>query len=119
LIQEKTKTKAFTETELHYLMERKLARIALVSQENEPHIVPVTYEFDGSYFYLSGWNIRYGPRFQERLETCKVSLLIDDLASANLWVPRGIEVTGEAETFNKGDYQYMRITPAKKISWGL
>ena len=119
MIEEKTKTTTFTENELRYLMERKLGRIALVSSDNEPHIVPVTYEFDGSYFYLSGWNIKYGPRFREMHHDSRVSLLVDDLASANLWVPRGIEVTGDPETFEKGDYTYMRIKPVNKTSWGL
>jgi pyridoxamine 5'-phosphate oxidase family protein len=115
----KTKTTSFTEKELRYLMERRLGRIALVSSENEPHIVPVTYEFDGSYFYLSGWNIRYGPRFREMQPNSRVSLLIDDLTTASVWIPRGIEVTGDAETFEKGDYTYMRIKPVNKTSWGL
>ncbi len=110
---------SFSENELRYLMERKLARMALVCSANEPHIVPVTYEFDGSFFYLSGWNIRYGQRFQDKAPNTKVSLLIDDLASPSLWVPRGVEVTGDAETFEKGDYVYMRIKPVNKASWGL
>jgi pyridoxamine 5'-phosphate oxidase family protein len=115
----KTETVTFTENELRYLMERKLARIALVSPENEPHIVPVTYEFDGSYFYLSGWNIRYGARFRDTRPNGRVCLLIDDIATANMWVPRGVEVTGDTETFEKGDYVYMRIKPVNKTSWGL
>ena len=119
MMEGKTKTISFKENELRYLMDRKLARMALVSSDNEPHIVPVTYEFDGSYFYLSGWNIRYGPRFREMRPNGMVCLLVDDLASASLWVPRGVEVTGDPETFEKGDYVYMRIKPVNKTSWGL
>ena len=119
MMEGKTKTISFTENELRYLMDRKLARMALVSSDDEPHIVPVTYEFDGSYFYLSGWNIKYGPRFREMRPNGMVCLLVDDLASASLWVPRGVEVTGDPETFEKGDYVYMRIKPVNKTSWGL
>ena len=46
----KTDTVGFTDNEVRYIHERKLGRIALISSEQEPHIVPVTYEFDGSCF---------------------------------------------------------------------
>ncbi len=115
----KTKNGAFTENEIRYLMERRLARLALVSTENEPHVVPVTYEFDGVFFYLSGWNIHYGPRFRDMKADSRVSLLVDDLTKANLWVPRGMEVTGTPEVFEKGENAYMKITPVKKTSWGF
>jgi pyridoxamine 5'-phosphate oxidase family protein len=117
-IREPDETFGFTEPEMRYIMERKLGRIALVADE-QPHIVPVTYEFDGAYFYISGWNVNYGPSFAHVREKNKVTMLIDDLTSAALWVPRGIEVMGDAETFEKGDYNYLRITPRGKNSWGL
>ncbi len=115
----RTDTIGFTDNEVRYILERKLGRIALVSSGQEPHIVPVTYEFDGSFFYLSGWNIKYGPRFTDLQPAGSVSLLIDDLTTATLWVPRGIEVTGTAETLEKGELSYLRITPISKTSWGL
>jgi len=118
MIREKVETFGFTENEMRYIMERRLGRIALVSN-NQPHIVPITYEFDGSFFYLSGWNVEYGPSFCEVREKNNVTLLIDDLTSATLWVPRGIEIIGEAETIEKGDFQYMKITPRGKNSWGF
>ncbi len=115
----RTDTIVFTDNEVRYILERKLGRIALVSSQQEPHIVPVTYEFDGSCFYLSGWNVKYGPRFTDTQPIGRVSLLIDDLTTATLWVPRGIEVTGTAETLEKGELSYLRITPISKTSWGL
>jgi pyridoxamine 5'-phosphate oxidase family protein len=115
----RTRDLGFTDSEVRYILERKLGRIALVSSEHEPHIVPVTYEFDGTCFYLHGWNIKYGPRFTDMQPEGRVSLLIDDLTTAAVWVPRGIEVTGTSETLEKGDLRYMRITPVSKTSWGL
>jgi pyridoxamine 5'-phosphate oxidase family protein len=115
----KTDTIGFTDNEVRYILERKLGRIAIVSAEQEPHIVPITYEFDGSCFYLNGWNVTYGPRFTDVQPNGRVSLLIDDLTSATLWVPRGIEVTGKAEKLEKGELSYLKITPLAKTSWGL
>jgi pyridoxamine 5'-phosphate oxidase family protein len=108
----------FTEKELRYLMERSLGRLAFVCSDMQAHIMPVLFEFDGSYFYLSGWNLKYSERFQE-VTSKTVTLLVDDVNSPTRWVPRGIEVTGKAEAGEKGDYLYVRIKPVAKTSWGL
>jgi len=108
----------FTEREFLYLMERSFARIAFVCEDSQPHIVPVIYEFDGRYLYLSGWNLKYSRRFQD-LDEEKITLLVDDLESANRLVPRGIEVTGLVETKEKEEKLYLRITPVGKTSWGI
>ncbi len=108
----------FTEKELRYLMERSLGRLAFVCSDMQAHIMPVLFEFDGSYFYLSGWNLKYSERFQDASNQ-KVTLLVDDVDSPTRWVPRGIEVTGEAEAKEKGDYLYVKIKPVAKTSWGL
>ena len=109
----------FTEREYQYLMERSLARIAMVCEDSQPHIIPVIYEFDGRYLYLSGWNLKYSERFQSVPQRTKVTLLIDDINSPNIWTPRGIEITGTAESTEKGDYLYVRIKPVNKTSWGI
>ncbi len=118
MMRHKDGVRGFTEREYRYLMERSLARIAFVCEDSQPHIVPVIYEFDGRYLYLSGWNLKYSPRFQD-LDEEKITLLVDDLASANRLIPRGIEVTGLVETKEKDDKLYLRITPVGKTSWGL
>ena len=108
----------FTEKELRYLMERSLGRLAFVCSDTQAHIMPVLFEFDGAYFYLSGWNLKYSELFQD-VSPNKVTLLVDDVDSPTRWVPRGVEITGEAESQEKGDYLYVRIRPVGKTSWGL
>jgi len=118
MMRHKDGVRGFTEREYRYLMERSLARIAFVCEDFQPHIVPVIYEFDGRYLYLSGWNLQYSSRFHG-LDEEKITLLVDDLESANRLVPRGIEVTGLVETKKKDDKLYLRITPVGKTSWGI
>src|SRR2546421_6135903 len=77
----------FTEKELRYLMERSLGRLAFVCPDLQAHIMPVLFEFDGAYFYLSGWNLKYSERFQD-VSPNKVTLLVDDVDSPTRWVPR-------------------------------
>lgn len=118
MMRQRNGAKGFTEREYRYLMERSLARIAFVCEDSQPHIIPVIYEFDGQYLYLSGWNLQYSPQFQD-LDDERISLLVDDLESVNKLVPRGIEVTGTVQTKQKDEKLYLRITPLAKTSWGL
>jgi pyridoxamine 5'-phosphate oxidase family protein len=45
---------AFTDEEIAYLTSQPLARLATVGAENQPDVVPVAYEFDGSVFWVGG-----------------------------------------------------------------
>jgi len=109
----------FTERELRYLMDRSLGRLAFVCSDHRAHIMPVLFEFDGSNFYLSGWNLKYSERFNDLPENNSVTLLIDDIDSPVRWAPRGVEIIGKAEAKEKDDYLYVRIKPVSKTSWGL
>lgn len=115
----KTVRSGFTEKELRYLMERSLGRLAFVCRDNQAHIMPVIFEFDGSCFYLSGWNLKYSERFNDLPMDKSVTLLVDDIDSPTMWVPRGVEIIGQAESNEKDGYLYVRIKPVAKTSWGL
>ena len=115
----KTTKAGFSEKELRYLMERSLGRLAFVCSDNEAHMMPVLFEFDGSYFYLSGWNLKYSERFADLPANNSVTLLVDDIDSPTRWVPRGVEIMGKAESKERDDYLYVRIKPVSKTSWGL
>ena len=122
MMSEKTKKAAkngFSERELRYLMERSLGRLAFVSSDNQAHIMPVLFEFDGSYFYLSGWNLKYSERLSDLTANDSVTLLVDDVDSPTRWAQRGVEIMGKAESKEKDDYLYVRIKPVSKTSWGL
>jgi pyridoxamine 5'-phosphate oxidase family protein len=45
---------SFTGEEVAYLRSQRLARIATVSADGQPDVVPVGYEFDGTHFYVGG-----------------------------------------------------------------
>src|SRR5437660_12813598 len=81
--------------------------------------MPVLFEFDGAYFYLSGSKLKYSERFQDVSANSKVTLLVDDVDSPTRWVPRGVEITGEAESREKGNYPYVRIKPVGTSGWGV
>jgi pyridoxamine 5'-phosphate oxidase family protein len=115
----KTSQAGFSEKELRYLMERSLGRLAFVCSDRRAHLMPVLFEFDGSYFYLSGWNLKYSELFNDLPKNNSVTLLVDDIDSPTRWTPRGVEIIGQAESKEKDDYLYVRIKPVTKTSWGL
>jgi pyridoxamine 5'-phosphate oxidase family protein len=45
---------SFTQEEIAYLQSQRLARIATVSPDGQPDVVPVGHLLDGEYFYVGG-----------------------------------------------------------------
>lgn len=107
----------FSEKESTFLKEQRLGRIATVSSNMQPHVVPVAFEFDGSYLYFGGWNLKNSLKFRNILQNNKVAFVVDDLVSVNPWTPRGVEIKGIAEILRGNDY--VKIVPFKKSSWGF
>ena len=116
---------SFTEEEIAYLRSRRLARIATVSADGQPDVMPVGYQFDGKYFYVGGMNPVKTRKFRNvQAGNTKVALVIDDLVSVNPWTVRGLRIYGNAELIVRqegqfGPGQYMRITPTVSWSWNL
>jgi pyridoxamine 5'-phosphate oxidase family protein len=101
---------------------RRLARSAIVSAGSQPDVVPVGFEFDGTYVYLGGIDPAKTRKFRNvRAGNTAVALVIDDLVPANPWTPRYLRIYGNAElTEHQGQFgpgAYMRITPT--VSWSF
>jgi pyridoxamine 5'-phosphate oxidase family protein len=109
----------FTDEEVAFLTQSRLARVATASGEGQPHVVPVVYEFDGTAFYFTGWNLDKSLKFKNLIENKKVALVIDDLVTVCPWRPRGLEVRGVAELGSEGGRPYVRVCPLVKRSWGF
>ncbi len=109
----------FTEKQASFLMERSLARLATASR-GQPHVVPIIYEFDGSYLYFSGWNLAHTLMYRQIQNNEKVALVVDEEPGfPTRWDARGVEVRGVAEIMHCYDSAYVRLTPMKSVSWGL
>ncbi|HVP23908.1 MAG TPA: PPOX class F420-dependent oxidoreductase [Conexivisphaerales archaeon] len=110
---------SFTEEEVEFLAESRLARIATVSVDMQPHVVPVTYEFDGTSFYFSGWNLARSLKFRNIQSNNKVAMVFDDLLTVVPWRPRGLEIRGLAQIGYENGTPYVKVVPTTKRSWGL
>lgn len=113
---------AFTAEEIAYIRSQPLARIATVSSDGQPDVVPVAFEFDGFHFLVGGFAPERTRRTRNIVQgNDKVALVIDDLASVRPWSPRYLRVYGIAELVDRqgasGPTRIMKITPT--VSWSL
>jgi pyridoxamine 5'-phosphate oxidase family protein len=113
---------AFTDRELAYLEERvpaRLARVATVGADGTPHVVPVGWRFNPELdvIEISGHGLEHTKKYRDARRSGRAAVVIDDLASTDPWLPRGIEVRGRAETTG-GDGPLLRIYPERIVSWG-
>jgi pyridoxamine 5'-phosphate oxidase family protein len=115
----------FTESEIQYLKSQTLGRIATVSRDGQPDVVPVAFEVDGNYIWIGSRTqeiFKMGKRyFNVTKGNNKVAFVVDDLVSVNPFTPRSIKIYGTAEitdhTGRFGPGKYLKITP--NISWSL
>jgi pyridoxamine 5'-phosphate oxidase family protein len=121
------KQTSLSPTEVAFLKTQRLARIATASPRGVPEVSPVSFEFDGRFFWIGSHNQSIFFRTQRYRNITggnnRVSLVIDDLQSVDPWRPRGLKVSGTAQVmdhngiFGKG--RYFRITPRVSVSWGI
>lgn len=115
---------AFTDEEIAYIASQPLARVATVSAQGQPDVVPVVFEFDGFHFIIGG----YAPERTRRTRNVdqgndRVALVIDDLATVSPWSPRYLRVYGTVELIRPDDRsdadRIMKITPRTSWSFNL
>ncbi|MDQ3977623.1 MAG: PPOX class F420-dependent oxidoreductase, partial [Thermoproteota archaeon] len=102
----------FSQKEKDYLNSQRLARIATASSRGgfiQPDVVPVGFDFDGEYFYVSGMNLLKSTKYKNVQNNPRVALVVDDLKSVNPWEPRGIRIYGIADIVTRQD-GYMQQT---------
>jgi pyridoxamine 5'-phosphate oxidase family protein len=118
---------AFTDEEVAFLRSHGIARLATVGEEEQPDVVPVAVEFDGTYFWVggSGASVLSTRKFSNvRAGRRKVALVMDDLPSFDPFVARGIRVYGVADgpverVGMVGPGHFLRITPNISWSWNM
>jgi pyridoxamine 5'-phosphate oxidase family protein len=120
---------AFTPAELSYLQSQRLGRIATVSPNGQPHVVPVGFRYnpDHDTIDVGGHDFAKRKKFRDVQKNPRVAIVIDDLASVDPWTARGIEIRGEAQVLMTGgngigrgfDSEMFRIKPKRIVSWGI
>lgn len=116
----------FADEEIAYLRSQPLARFATVGPEEQPDVVPVACEFDGTCFWVGGGETVLRTRKVRNVVTGRhrVALVFDDLPSLDPFVARGIRVYGVADdpvqrVGMTGPGWYLRVMPTESWSWNL
>jgi pyridoxamine 5'-phosphate oxidase family protein len=110
----------FTEKEKAYINSQHLARLATVSKSNQPDVAPVGFRFDGEKFFITGFDITKTFKYKNvKAGNELVSLVIDDMASVQPWVARGIKIHGTAEIVERGGRASLIVQPVRLWSWGV
>ncbi|MEA2667141.1 MAG: pyridoxamine 5-phosphate oxidase family protein [Chloroflexota bacterium] len=118
---------AFTEKQLDYLRNQRLARIATADAGGQPHVMPVTFRVsaDAAAIEVGGRAFGKTKKYRDIRANPKVAIVIDDLASVTPWSPRGIEVRGTAVLQEGGGgpvasgEPWIRIKPERIVAWGI
>jgi pyridoxamine 5'-phosphate oxidase family protein len=118
---------SFTQEEIAYLRSQPLARVATIGTDGQPDVVPLAFEFDGTFFWVggSGATVVNTRKFRNiQAGNHQVALVIDDLVSFQPFIARGIRIYGHADrpverTGMVGPGIYTRITPTISWSWNM
>lgn len=117
-----------TAAEIDYLRSRRLGRLATVDGAGAPQNNPVGFVIDDGTgrILIGGLAMGRTRKFRNVQHNANVALAVDDLASTDPWVVRGVEVRGAAEALEDVDppmkgmsREIIRITPTWILSWGL
>jgi pyridoxamine 5'-phosphate oxidase family protein len=118
---------SFTDEEVLYLRSQPIARLATLCPEEQPDVVPLGFEFDGTFFWVggSGRSVLDTRKFRNvQGGRDKVALVIDDMVSFDPFIARCIRVYGRAKAPVErvgvlGPGFYLRITPTISWSWNM
>ena len=118
----------FTPAELEYLGRQRLGRLATVDGSGAPQNNPVGFFIDEATgdVLVGGLNMGGSRKFRNVKVNPNAALVIDDLASVDPWVVRGVEIRGAAQALEDVDppmprmsREVIRITPRWIASWGV
>jgi pyridoxamine 5'-phosphate oxidase family protein len=118
----------FTQAELDYLATQRIGRLATISRDGQVQNNPTNFfvDADAGTIVIGGGALGTSKKFRNVQQGSTAAFVVDDLATADPWRPRGIEIRGEATALIDQEpplpglsREIIRITPTKIISWGL
>jgi pyridoxamine 5'-phosphate oxidase family protein len=119
----------FTEKELARLRDGRLARIATVGPDGQPHVVPLTYTLTEAEdaVDVGGFGFGSSKKWRDAVRNQKVTFLLDESVGGEAY---GIELRCTAEVHETGgesinprfpgfDPQFLRLRPHRIVTWGV
>src|SRR6266567_1816038 len=117
----------FTVSELEYLAQQRLGRIATVGLLGQPHVVPTSFRYNPEHdaIDVGGLRMSQTKKLRDVQRTGLASIVIDDVLPP--WQPRMIEIRGSAAVVSEGgkainerfEDTIVRIQPTRIIAYGV
>jgi pyridoxamine 5'-phosphate oxidase family protein len=118
----------FSTLESGYLLRNDLGRLATTGNDGQPHVTPVTYEFDAvtGTIIVPGFDVD-SKKYRDLRENPRAAFVVDDVVSVEPFEARGVVVRGDVELFDDGGEKHsaniggswLRILPNRIVSWGF
>lgn len=118
---------SFTQDEIEYLASQQIGRLATIAPDGTPQASPVGFQYnpDLGTIDIGGFNMAKSKKYRNIADNDKVAFVIDDLASADPWRVRCLEIRGVAETTPPDpnavgvDGALIRVHPRRIIAFGI
>lgn len=110
----------FSDAEAEYLRGQRLGRLATLGPDGAPQARPVGFTVNDELgtIAIGGMNMTSSRKWRNVQRDRRVTFVVDDLASVDPWLPRGVEVRGEAIAMDEGG-GVIRIHPRRVLAWGI
>ena len=118
-----------TASQIAYLDNQLLGRIATAGANHRPHVVPTSFRYNRELgtVDVGGMHVATTKKFRDVQANGWAAIVVDDLVSTDPWTPRMLEIAGPAQALTTGGADlgpgfgdaFIRIHPAKVNSYGL
>ena len=118
----------FTDAESAYLASQRLGRLATIGPDGSPQVKPVGFRYNPGLgtIDVSGFNMAASQKFRNVRRNGQAALVVDDIASADPWRVRFLEIRGTADAIaapggsaGLSDEALIRIHPTRILSFGI
>jgi pyridoxamine 5'-phosphate oxidase family protein len=117
----------FTPAELDYLRSQPLGRLATVDDDGAPQVNPVGFRVTSNGdIVIGGYAMARTRKYRNVAATGRAALVIDDVASRDPWIVRGIEIRGRAEATGADEpplpgttHDVIVLHPDTIFTWGV
>jgi pyridoxamine 5'-phosphate oxidase family protein len=111
----------FTESEIAYLRNQRLGRLATVQPTGTLQVSPVGFSWnpETATIDIGGYRLETSQKFRNVADNGRAAFVVDDLASVTPWRMRCVEVRGDAEALTTPDGPLIRLHPRRIISFGI
>jgi pyridoxamine 5'-phosphate oxidase family protein len=122
------KDMTFTDAEIDYLASQRLGRLATVQPDGSPQVKPVGFHYNAGMgtIDVTGFNMAASQKFRNVRRNGRAALVVDDIASADPWRVRFLEIRGTADAIpgaggsaSFSDEALIRIHPSRILSFGI